>query len=70
MTERNRDTELLALDFIGECGEFLASFGAAICAAAAAENREVLELALRHARSTLLEAIAEFKALGQQGGGK
>lgn len=63
-----RDAELLSLDFLGECGELLASFGAAMCAAAAAENREVLELALRHARSTLLEAIAEFKALGKGGG--
>lgn len=64
----NRDRELLSLDFLGDCGELLASFGAAICAAAAAENREVLELAIRHARATLLEAIAEYKALGEGGG--
>lgn len=58
-----RDRELLSLDFLGECGELLASFGAAICAAAAAENREALELALRHARATLIEGITEFKSL-------
>lgn len=65
-----RERELLTLDFLGECGELLASFGAAICAAAAAENREALELALRHARGTLLEAISEFKVLCGQGGAK
>lgn len=62
------DSNLLKLDFIGDCGDLLASFGAAICAAAAAENREALELALKHARSTLLEAIAEFKTLSAEGG--
>lgn len=62
-SNKNRDAELLTLDFLGECGELLASFGAAICAAAAAENREALELAIRHARATVLEAIAGFKDL-------
>jgi hypothetical protein len=68
MTYDNRDADLLRFDFIGECGEIFASFGAAICAAAAAENCEVLEMALRHARGTLLEAISEFKALGKGAG--
>jgi len=63
-----RDARLLALDFIGECGDLLASFGAAIAAAAAAENREALELALRHARGALIEAIGQFRALPNDGG--
>ena len=63
------DARLLSLDFLAETGELLASFGAAICAAAAAENVEVLELALRHARGALLDGIAEFKALGPKLGG-
>ncbi|MFY9657100.1 MAG: hypothetical protein WAK01_11005 [Methylocystis sp.] len=59
----SHDDRLIRLDFIGETGELLVSVGAAICAAASAENVEVLELALRQARAILLEAIAEFKAL-------
>ena len=62
------DAKLIALDFISECGDLLASFGAAIAAAAAAENREALELALRHARNTLSEAIGQYKALSNDGG--
>ena len=53
----------MSLDFLGEVGELLVALGAAMCAAAAAENIVVLELALRQARSTLLEGIAEFKAI-------
>ncbi len=63
-----RERELLRLHYIAECGQLFVSFGAAICAAAAAENREVLQLTLRHARGTLLEAISEFKALGKGAG--
>jgi hypothetical protein len=62
------DARLLGLDFICECGDLLASFGAAIAAAAAAENREALELGLRHARGALIEAIAQFRALPDDGG--
>lgn len=60
------DSRLISLDFVAECGQLLASFGAAICAAAASENVELLELALRQARATLLEAIGEFKALASE----
>jgi hypothetical protein len=58
-----RDQRLLSLDFIGEVGEMIVSLGAAIAAAASAEQLDVLELALRQARATLIEAIAEFRAI-------
>lgn len=57
------DARILSLDFIREIGELLISFGSAISAAATAENVEALELALRHARSTLIEGISEFKKI-------
>ncbi len=60
---------LLNLDFLGECGELLACFGAAICAAAGAGNLELTEAALRQARAALLEAIAAFREL-QRGAGE
>ena len=63
------DSHLLRLDFIAECGDLIASFGAAIAAAASAERLDVLELALRHTRSALLQSIAEFKALNTTNGG-
>jgi hypothetical protein len=66
---RPNDERLLRLDFIGECGDMMVTLGAAICAAAAAENVEVLELALRQARATLVEGIAEFKALSAKASG-
>lgn len=66
MVDKGR--RLLALDFIAECGDLIASFGAAIAAAASAERLDVLELALRQARFALLEGIAEFKALDTTGG--
>ncbi|GEM_PF-2276727 len=62
-----RDQRLMSLDFLGEVGDSLVTLGAAICAAAAAENIVVLELALRQVRSTLLEGIAEFKAIAPGG---
>ena len=65
---REHDAKLIALDFIGEMGDLLASFGAAIAAAAAAENREALELALRHARGALIEVIGQFRKLSNDGG--
>jgi hypothetical protein len=65
----DNDRRLLSLDFIGECGDMLASFGAAIAAAASAERLDALELALRHSRRTLLETIREFKALDTTDGG-
>ena len=57
------DIRLLKLDFIAEMGSLICSFGAAVSAAAAAENVELIEMTLRHCRSALLEAITEFKAL-------
>ncbi len=65
---KHNDAKLIALDFIGEMGDLLASFGAAIAAAAAAENREALELGLRHARGAVIEAIGQFKTLPHDGG--
>lgn len=64
-----RDQRLMSLDFLGEVGDAFVTLGAAICAAASAENIVVLELALRQARSTLLEGIAEFKSLPSEDGG-
>lgn len=67
MVDKGR--RLLALDFIAECGDLIASFGAAIAAAASAERLDVLELALHHARSALFEGITEFKSLNTKEGG-
>lgn len=67
---REHDQRLLSLDFIAELGDSLVTLGAAICAAASAENIVVLELALRQARSTLLEGIAEFKTIATEGTGQ
>lgn len=65
-----RDQRLMSLDFLGEVGDSFVMLGAAICAAASAENIVVLELALRQARSTLLEGIAEFKTIAPGGTGQ
>ena len=65
-----RDQRLMSLDFLGEVGDSFVTLGAAICAAASAENIVVLELALRQARSTLLEGIAEFKTIAPGGAGQ
>ena len=63
---RLNDKRLISLDFICECGDLLVTAGAAIAAAASAERVDVLEMALRQARSILLEGIAEFKALREE----
>lgn len=63
------DARLLRPDFIAEGGDMLVTAGAAIAAAASAERVDVLELALRNARSILLQMIAEFKMLPQNTGG-
>jgi len=63
------DKRLISLDFLSECGYLLVTAGAAIAAAASAERVDVLEMALRQARSILLEGIAEFKALSASSGG-
>lgn len=57
------DKRLISLDFICECGDLLVTAGAAIAAAASAERLDVLELALRQARNTLIEMISEFKSI-------
>ena len=62
MTIRD-DIRLIKFDFINEMGALICSFGAAVSAAAAAENVELMELALRQCRSALMEAITEFKLL-------
>lgn len=64
--DRTRDQRLLALDFIGELGDHLVVAGAAIAAAASAENVGVIEATLRSARAVLVDAIGEFKALAPQ----
>ncbi|MGD9658759.1 MAG: hypothetical protein AB7U61_14170 [Methylocystis sp.] len=60
---QERDRLLIALDFIGEAGDRLTIAAMAVCAAAAAENVAALELALRMARATLADAIAEFRRI-------
>ena len=65
----SNDERLLKLDFICETGELIASYGLAIAAAAAAERIDILEMALRQARSVLIEGITEFKALSPNKGG-
>ena len=62
-SKQNDDHIILSLDFIGECGDLLVTAGSAIAAAASAERIDVLEMALRQARSILIESISEFKAL-------
>ncbi len=61
-----RDRRLVALDFIAELGDQLVIAGAAIAAAASAENVGVIEVALRQARAVVVDAIGEFKSLPPQ----
>lgn len=68
MIGHSKDKLLISLDFLGECGDLLVSAGAAIAAAASAERIDVLEMALRQARSILVESISEFKTLKHEGG--
>jgi hypothetical protein len=44
-----RDQRLLSLDFLGVVGDSFVTLAAAVCAAAAAENIVMLEMALRQA---------------------
>ncbi len=64
-----RDQRLLALDFIAELSDQLVVAGAAIAAAASAENVGVIEVALRQARAVVVDAIGEFKSLPPQENG-
>jgi len=57
------DARLISLDFIGEAGEILCSLSAAVVASASTERLDLLELSLRQARATLIEAIREFKKI-------
>jgi len=57
------DKRLVSLNFLGECSDLLVAAGTAIAAAALAERLDVLELALRQARNTLIEMISEFKSI-------
>lgn len=63
---RERDQQLLGLDFIGELGDQLVVAGAAIAAAASAGNVGVIEVSLRLARALVVELIGEFKSLPPQ----
>ena len=58
-----RDALLIALDFIVEAGEHLSVAGMAISAAAATENVDALEMALRHARAVVVDAIGEYRTI-------
>ncbi|WP_292528306.1 hypothetical protein [Methylocystis sp.] len=60
---RERDQRLLSLDFLGEVGDSFVTLGAALCAAASAENLVVIEMALRQMRATIVEGIAVYKAI-------
>lgn len=62
------DIRKMKFDFVSETGDMLVTAGAAIAAAASAENVAVLELALRNARAILVNAITEFRALQADGG--
>ena len=62
------DIRKMKFDFVSETGDMLVTAGAAIAAAASAENVVVLELALRNARAILVDAITEFRALQADGG--
>lgn len=66
---RERDARLLSLDYLAELGDDLVMAGAALAAGACAENVGVIELALRSARTVLMDAIGEFKSLPPQDGG-
>jgi hypothetical protein len=61
--QKRSDAKIVSLDFVAECGALVASFGAAVAAAAGSGNVELCELALRQCRAALLEAIAEFKSV-------
>lgn len=58
-----RDALLIALDFFVEAGEQLSVAGMAISAAAATENVDALEVALRHARAVVVDAIGEYRTI-------
>ncbi len=62
-----RDVRLLRLDYLAELGDGLVTAGAALAAGASAENLFVVEAALRHARSAVVEGIAEFRELSPEG---
>lgn len=57
------DKRALSLDFLAETGEFIASFGLAVTAAASSGRLDIVEFAFRQARTALLEAVAEFRTL-------
>lgn len=62
MTVRD-DIRLMKFDFISEMGSLICSFGAAVSAAAANENVELIEMALRQCSAAVMEAITEYRAL-------
>lgn len=64
----DNDKKLISLDYLNEIGNLLMTAGAAVAAAAAAERIDILEIALRQARSTLIEGINEFKSLQNKRG--
>ena len=59
----DNDKKLISLDFVSECGSMLMVAGTTICAAASAERFDILEAAIRQARSILIEAISEYKKI-------
>ncbi len=58
-----RDASLLRFDFLSEVADGLVMAGAALAAGASAENLFVVEAALRHARSAVVEGVAAFREI-------
>ncbi|MFO1126405.1 MAG: hypothetical protein U1E25_14750 [Methylocystis sp.] len=62
-----RDARLLRLDYLSELGDGLVTAGAALVAGASAENLHLVELALRQARTTVIEGVSTFRELSAEG---
>ena len=58
-----RDARLLRFDFLSEVADGLVMAGAALAAGASAENLFVVEAALRHARSAVVEGVSTFREI-------
>ena len=61
--QRKHDADLLRRDFISELGGTLILAGNTINMAAVGGSDDLLELAIRQARGTVLNIIHEFKSL-------
>lgn len=63
--QRKHDDDLLRRDFIGELGGSLIIAANAINTAAAGDDDDLLELAIRQARKIVVDIIDEFKTLSE-----